>query len=268
VLVLLLQNGLSALSYYKNKTKNLETAVSQLRDIAYNDPITGIPNSYALEREIQTGNRADRISRCLILLDLQNFGQINKKFNHWIGDEYLRKFSDKVMISSRRDEFLFKKRPFNENVETKENVDGEDDNVKAFRRNSGGDEFFILLEGTIVDGLGYLNRLQKRAGEFEEMSFKLLGVKHPFGFHAGLIAVSEGESFKTVDERASVSLGLAMDTNYPTRLYWNEKELPRINPGSIEEKIVSEAKKRFAKVDDKTGSKNEGSGPQTSLPTM
>ena len=248
VLGLFLKNALDSLSFYKNKAKNLEVAIFRLQDIAYNDPITGIPNSYALDRELKESDELIRSGRCLILLDLQNFGLINKKHNHWVGDEYLRKFSDMVTTSSRRDEFLFKKRPFSESTEEKvKPIKGEDD-VKAFRRNSGGDEFFILLEGTIVDGLGYLNRLQRRAGEFEEMALRLFGHKHDFGFHAGLISIGKNESFKSVDQRVSECLGLAVDKDYPTRLYWNEKELPRIAPGSVHEKIVNEAKKLFAKV--------------------
>jgi GGDEF domain-containing protein len=247
-LALLLKDGLSALSFFKNKSKNLETVVAQLQDLAYNDPITGIPNSYALRGGLMKGSPPEHMCRCLILLDLQNFGQINKKFNHWVGDEYLRNFSDMVTTSSRRNEFLYKKRPAIEDIKKSERSTDSDAEVKAFRRNSGGDEFFILLEGTIVDGLGYLTRLQKRSGEFEAMALRVLKSKHPFGFHAGLIALGKDETFESADQRVSECLGLAMDKDNTMRLYWNEKEIPRIEPGSFEHKIVEEARKRFAKT--------------------
>jgi hypothetical protein len=243
-LVVLLKDGLSALSFYKSKSKNLETAVSGLEDLAFCDPITGIPNSNALKREM---GKQSQSRRCLILLDLQNFGQINKKYNHWKGDEYLRRFSEMVTISGRRNESLFKRRPLNEQPEKSAPGEKHEDDVKAFRKNSGGDEFFILLEGTIIDGLGYLTRLQKRAPEFEKMSFELLGAEHQFGFCAGLIAVARSESFESANKRASECLGLALDENSPLRLYWIDKEMPQAAADSFERKIVDEAVSRFTR---------------------
>jgi GGDEF domain-containing protein len=245
-LAILLRNALNRLSFFKNKAKNSEVALSKLQDIAYNDPITGIPNSYALALIVDAGNHQGPLSRCLILLDLQHFGEINKKYNHWTGDEYLRQFSDKVTATTRRDEFLFKKR-----VHAKDRNEtaplGAEEDVKAFRKTSGGDEFFILLTGSIIDGLGYLNRLQKRAGEFEEMAVRILGAPHPFGFHAGLVAVGKDESFDSLNERVSKSLGLALDTSYPMRVHWNRNEVGGIIPNSFQEKIVLETKKLFSK---------------------
>ena len=243
-LAVLLKDGLSALSFYKNKSKNLEIAVSGLEDLAFCDPITGIPNSNALKREMGKPSQA---KRCLILLDLQNFGEINKKYNHWKGDEYLRRFSEMVTISGRRNESLFKRRPLSEQPEKGVPNENREDEVKAFRKNSGGDEFFICLEGTIVDGLGYLTRLQKRAPEFEKMSFDLLGAEHRFGFCAGLIAVARSESFESANKRASECLGLALDENSPLRLYWIDKEVPQVSADSFEKKIVDEAANRFSR---------------------
>lgn len=255
VLGLLLKDALGTLSFFRNRSKNLEASVSRLQDLAYNDPITGIGNSYALQREISKGNEVGYVSRCLILLDLQNFGEINKKYNHWKGDEYLRKFSDMVTMTSRRNEFLFKKRPINApSGKTEEAVRADEENVKAFRKNSGGDEFFVLLEGTIMDGLGYLSRLQKREAEFEEMSMQLLGAKHAFGFHAGLIAVGKDESYESVNKRVSQCLGLALDKDSPFRLYWNPKEMPELKAGSSERKMVDDVTQRFRKAG-QTGSK-------------
>lgn len=149
VLVAMTRNALSALSFYRNKAKNFEAVVSTLQDLAYNDSITGIPNSNKLKEDIDA-KRNDR-AQCLILLDLQDFGKINKKYNHWVGDEYLRKFAQMVTNSGRRNEFLFKSRPLRDSQEEYEGDVRAKDEVKAFRKNSGGDEFFILLEGTIID---------------------------------------------------------------------------------------------------------------------
>lgn len=249
VLCLLLKDSLNTLSIFRNLSKNQKASLSWLEGIAYSDPITGIGNSLALQKEISNGYEADYLGRCLILLDLKNFGEINKKYNHWKGDEYLRNFAHKVSTGTRRDEFLFKKRPLDSAREKTGEGSTFEIDVKAFRRNSGGDEFFVLLQGTILDGLGYLSRLQKRQDEFEEMSMQLLGAKHAFGFHAGLVAVGKDESYESVNKRVSECLGLALDKDSPLLLYWNPKELPEIAAGSFGKRILNDAALLFRKVD-------------------
>lgn len=242
-LTVVLRDALNALSFFRNEAKSLKAVVSKLQDLAYNDPITGIPNSYQLKDEIDKPQPA---SRCLILLDLQDFGQINKRFNHWIGDEYLRRFAEMVSNSGRRNEFLFKSRPFKSPEEKEEKELSARSAVRAFRKNSGGDEFFILLEGTVVDALGYLNRLWKRADEFEAMSFEIMGARHRFGFYAGIVSVAYNESFESVSKRVSECLGLALEEDAPRRVYWVETEMPaRLN--DFHKRIVEETKKLFSK---------------------
>lgn len=243
VAVLVARDARSALSYYRNKSKGLEAKISTLRDLAYNDPITGIPNSNKLKQDIDTDK--DKPERCLVLLDLQNFGEINKKYNHWVGDEYLRKFSQMVSNAGRRNEYLFKSRPFKESEKPTDEGDRKDE-VKAFRKNSGGDEFYILLEGTIVDGLGYLNRLAKRSDEFEKMSLKVLGAEHPFRFSAGVVSLGIEESFESANKRVSECLGIALEQGSRRRVYWIESEMPeRISP--VQEKILQETESLFGK---------------------
>jgi hypothetical protein len=240
---LLLKDALGGLSFYRSRTANLKSIVSALSDLAYNDPITGIPNTNALKQELE---REEPKPRCLILLDLQNFGRINKKYNHWVGDEYLRKFAEMVTVSGRRNEFLFKKRPLLEKIDTGKTRAHGDEEVKTFRRNAGGDEFFVLLEGSVVDGLGYLNRLQKRSGEFDQMSREIMGSIHPFGFHAGLVAIAPNEPFELLSSRVSQCLQLAVEEDYPHRVYWIRSEVPD-TIGDFQKKIVAESEKVFAK---------------------
>jgi GGDEF domain-containing protein len=244
VALLVARDARSALSYYRNKSKGLEATVSTLRDLAYNDPITGIPNSNKLKQDINAGER--KTPHCLVLFDLQNFGEINKKYNHWVGDEYLRKFSQMVSNAGRRNEYLFKSRPFKESEKPTDEGDRKDE-VKAFRKNAGGDEFYILLEGTIVDGLGYLNRLAKRANEFERMSLKVLGEPHPFGFSAGVVSVAYGESFESVNKRVSECLGVALEKGSRRRVYWIESEMPE-QITSFQKKILEETDTLFART--------------------
>ena len=234
VMSVMLRDSMETASYFSSKASHLEDAVRGLESLAYTDPITGIPNSNALRRELERS--ANQPRRCLILLDLEDFGAVNKRFDHWSGDEYLRRFSEMVSRSSRRNEFLYKLRP---EVEGPSSVQEE---AKTFRKNTGGDEFFVLLEGTVLEGLGYLRRLQLRKREFDEMSREVLGDYHPFGFTAGVIAVAPRETCDQATRRVSQSLALARTG---ASVYWNEGDLPEPIPNSLEATLREQVLETF-----------------------
>jgi GGDEF domain-containing protein len=216
---------------------NLSKVIGQLESLAYYDPITGIPNSNYLKRVL---SREANITsaRCLILLDLRNFGAINKTYNHWKGDAYLSRFGAMVDEAGRRNEYLMKRRPLLDEGSATGPLQAE--TISAFRKNSGGDEFYILLNGTIIDGLGYLNRLRGRSEEFEEMARSVLGGDHAFDFQAGLISVAHNESFASATQRVMTVLGLAMEC--PTSsVYWPAHELEPPTAGTTAERILKDA---------------------------
>lgn len=222
----------------RSKVTNLEKVVAGLEELAFYDPLTGIPNSNFLarllrQRQVRSG------PRCLVLLDLRDFGSINKVHNHWKGDEYLSRFAAMVTESGRRNEHLVKLRPLVDERVLKEPLD-----IQAFRKSSGGDEFFILLNGTIIDGLGYLNRLMARAPEFDQMADDVLHAPHPFGFQAGLTAIAPSESYATASKRVMTVLGKAKERSLFS-VNWLPYEMPHYSEDSIEAKIVRTAIETF-----------------------
>jgi hypothetical protein len=235
-------------SYWRSETLNLRVVVSQLEYVAFHDPITGLPNTNALNRELSSPHD----NRCLILLDLRNFKSVNDKHHHWKGDEYLRTFSSMILSESRRNEFIYKKRQ-----PTKDSVAPADE-VKAFRRSEGADEFYILLKGTVIDGLGYLNRLFGRKKEFDEMAVRVLGARHPFGFRAGVIALGKDEKLANADERVSECMGRTKATGSQFIVDWGriqgddwtpvdfDDPSPRFGPGTIAGNILATARRNFA----------------------
>jgi GGDEF domain-containing protein len=235
IMSLLLRDSMQTASYFRSKASHLEDAVRGLESLAYNDPITGIPNSNALRREVERS--ANQPRRCLILLDLKDFGTVNKRFDHWAGDEYLRRFSEMVSRSGRRNEFLFKLRPAKEGGPS-----SVQEEAKTFRKNTGGDEFYVLLEGTVLDGLGYLRRLQLRKGEFDEMSKDVLGDYHPFGFTAGVIALAPRETYDQATRRVSECLAL---TRSGASVYWNEGDISEQTPSSLEATLRKQVVETF-----------------------
>jgi GGDEF domain-containing protein len=194
---------------------NLESEMSQLRIAAFHDMLTGVPNSRFLKR-LLSEERNDRDNLCLILLDIENFGDINKRHNHWKGDAYLSNFASMILQNSRRDEYVIKRRPGVEDADSLE--------IQAFRRYSGGDEFYILVRGSVADGLGYLMRLWRRAKEFDAMAVKVLGSPHRFGFRAGLVSIGKEDNYDTAAENVAIVLGMAKEV--PTaRLFWRQEDV-------------------------------------------
>lgn len=211
------RDSLNIISIYRSKALNLQAMVAGLEELAYTDAITGLPNTYFLKNEL--ARTSGRASRCLIMLDLQNFGSINKKYGHWAGDEYLRKFSGFIVQSGRRNEYVFKDRPESA-LDTEIGKIGRI-KLSTFRKSQGSDEFFVLLEGSIFDGLGYLNRLKRLESKINSMSTSIFDEVHPFGFHAGLIAVGINEPAEESIKRVSKNLCIAQN-RHDLYVYWTQ----------------------------------------------
>lgn len=103
----------------------------QLIRWATKDPLTGLYNRRTLEDELRialaTQDRGSRtIEHGLIILDLDQFKQINDSFGHGVGDEVLLQLAELIKTSTRTGD-------------------------RAFRY--GGDEFVILLTNTDRTGI-------------------------------------------------------------------------------------------------------------------
>jgi diguanylate cyclase (GGDEF)-like protein len=114
--------------------RSLEGAYDQARSEALLDGLTGLGNHRAFQEEIERQwSSASRYSRplALVLLDLDEFKQINDSDGHAAGDLLLRRIGGIIGSSLRRSD-------------------------RAFR--VGGDEFAILLPDTDDDGAYVVTR--------------------------------------------------------------------------------------------------------------
>jgi hypothetical protein len=230
-------------SYWRSKANR----VSAIEDLAYYDPITGLPSVKGLARDLSNPHE----NRCLIVLDLQDFGRINKEHNHWKGDEYLRNFSSMISSDSRRNEYIYKRQPTENNAGmTRGSATGD-----AWTHNDGSGDFYILLRGGVIDGLGYLNRLFSRRKEFDEMAERVLGAPYPFGFRAGVIALGKDELLASATERVSLCLIRTMAPESGYLVDWgriqgddrtpDDFEDPRFRAGSVAGNTLTEARRNF-----------------------
>lgn len=82
---------------YKKKVKRLEK-------LAYYDHLTGLPNRRifveSLQQSMSTTDRTGKLT-ALLVLDCDNFKQINDNLGHDIGDEVIKEFSKRVRCTIR-----------------------------------------------------------------------------------------------------------------------------------------------------------------------
>lgn len=86
------------------KNLALENVSKDLRHLANTDELTNVLNRRAFiaesEKELQRAKRHGHHS-CLLMMDLDNFKDINDQYGHEIGDEVLRLFSHCIRASKR-----------------------------------------------------------------------------------------------------------------------------------------------------------------------
>ena len=133
---------LTAHTYHKNLRAALETkarneglvaqlsqANKQLEEFAYIDPLTGLTNRRWFQE--QADNALERCQRhkrslALILIDLDNFKQINDGLGHSVGDEVLMAVAKRLKATFRQTDAIAY--------------------AKMDAARFGGDEFIVLLE--------------------------------------------------------------------------------------------------------------------------
>jgi len=83
----------------------------ELRQQAYEDPLTGLPNRRAMHQQLPAAlARADRLAHPLALLfmDLDGFKAVNDNYGHDAGDEVLRQFAARIALQIRETDSLFR----------------------------------------------------------------------------------------------------------------------------------------------------------------
>ena len=106
----------------KTTTEALRVANEQLRILALQDQLTGLPNRNSLnERLVESLNRASRSQDpvAVLFIDLDGFKHVNDEFGHAAGDEVLREVARRLLLAVRTTDI-----------------------VARF----GGDEFVVLLD--------------------------------------------------------------------------------------------------------------------------
>ncbi len=93
-----------AVAFVRDSTTRVEQML-RLDWLATHDELTGLPNRWALIRELGRRLVGDEGGVCLEF-DLDNLGRINDALGHDTGDELLRAFAARLQAATHADEFL------------------------------------------------------------------------------------------------------------------------------------------------------------------
>ena len=119
--------------------KNLE----QIHQLAFYDPLTGLPNRRLLQERLQQALARHQRSHqegALLFIDLDNFKNLNDTLGHAMGDQFLQQVAQRLRGQVRQEDTLAR---------------------------LGGDEFVLMIEGLLGSGSTAL-------GEIETVASKLL----------------------------------------------------------------------------------------------
>lgn len=120
---------------FREMAGNLARSDEQIRQLAFYDPLTGLPNrllfkqhfDYAMARVRRDGRLV-----ALLFLDIDNFKWVNDTLGHQVGDDFLKEMARRICRAVRQEDLI-----------VRGGVAAETDDVIA---RLGGDEFLILLK--------------------------------------------------------------------------------------------------------------------------
>jgi len=116
---------------------------AKLFNFAARDALTGLYNKRFMVNELESYSRIARRSGrafCIIMIDIDDFKQINDRFGHLSGDEYLKHLAELITHSLRDQDIAGR---------------------------IGGEEFLVILPETTIDGAFQLAvRIRKNVEDF------------------------------------------------------------------------------------------------------
>ncbi|MEO8998747.1 MAG: EAL domain-containing protein [Rhodanobacter sp.] len=97
----------SNLEELRAETLRRQQVESNLRYLAYHDPVTGLPNRLALRDHVQASlAEQHHCDHALILLDLDHFRTINEALGHDVGDMLLKAVAERLLAAASADSLI------------------------------------------------------------------------------------------------------------------------------------------------------------------
>ena len=168
----------------RTELDELVVALRHTEALSLTDELTGLPNRRAfVQRLDQELSRSQRTGQplALVLLDIDNFKDINDRYGHYVGDMILRCYAQSMVLELRQHDLLAR---------------------------YGGEEFVLLLPETLLDDArNAMDKLSRRI-RHEPLDAGGTRIGLPT-FSAGIACLQSGETATTLLNRADQSLYLA-----------------------------------------------------------
>jgi diguanylate cyclase (GGDEF)-like protein len=172
------EEGQESLGSLKQQISVYQTKLEEAEMAASRDGLTGLRNRQSLEEQISRLIEQQN-PFCLMMIDLNGFKAVNDSHGHATGDELLKQFATELRSVSRSTDVVGR---------------------------WGGDEFVILVDGTLAEGEARVQRIRDWAcGEY---TLKSAGgeLKIKVGAAIGLIEAAAGEPLADAMKRADAAM--------------------------------------------------------------
>jgi diguanylate cyclase (GGDEF)-like protein/PAS domain S-box-containing protein len=176
----------------------LKEQEKRIHDLAYHDPITGLPNrlmlSEVIDDKIKKASK-NRNKFSMIFIDIDNFKFINDSYGHLTGDKLLSEVGNKLKETQ--------------------------DNKTMFFR-LGGDEFIVLIENIynkeqVEEFLNYLYKVLSNPIFIDE---KIFNITYSSGV---VIYPKDGDTFQELLKNADTAMYKSKELGKHTNSFYNEK---------------------------------------------
>ena len=168
------QDGRETVAALRTQVSTYQTKLEEAEQRAAHDALTGLENRQGVETRLQRRIEA-KAPFCVVMLDLNGFKHVNDTYGHEAGDDLLKQFSTELRSASR--------------------------STDAVGR-WGGDEFVVLLDGTIHEAQSHVERMQKWVFGSYTLRTGTEGPKVETTAALGLVEWQTGETLKQVLARA------------------------------------------------------------------
>ena len=181
---------------YNAMVQKVSESNQKIELLAYNDTVTGLPNREKFQQLVcdALGENADeKVSGSLVLIDLDDFKEINDTHGHDVGDEFLRACASKLLLVAE------KTGPFGTGKYSGSILD------KPSVARIGGDEFTILIPGLTgeVEINVFLDALRKELSEPAEHMVYISECSASIGCARFPL---DGTSFEQLLKRADIAM--------------------------------------------------------------
>ncbi len=201
----------------------------------HTDVITGIPNQTMFKQDVIRITESIQHGELyqIIMIDIDNFGSINKKYGYFKGDELIRAIAIELYYSMRRNESIYKNKFISNDEPLTENV---------YRKYNGGDEFIIIIKGIQDEAVGFLTRLHRQLKSFSEKTREIIPEKFLIDFHAGIAPLYANDEPDLALSRVEECFRIAKREDSPLKVKWFKEVTGNENAA-----IYSNATSEFSK---------------------